>query len=494
MSTLEYEYRIFVLDTSFLLDHPDFDDFDYGVNACTLMIPNRVQQEITKKRNDPQKGRSARELDRKFMEWTRRGGLRQGLQVNNRVMVRTMPDPVQKDYPELAFHDRSTGYDDIIIAAAKEVAKKYPQAIVKLVTRDNNQFARAETNDVEAADETVLESDRFYRLARDSIEKDKHVLARVQLRKAVKLYQKNLDAILWLASVHLQAGEKELVAQDLEKANKLGLKRADQYCHLAEIYRDLGDPEKAAEALEKAEELGAEPQHLWEGWKELGWMLEMWADLAAEPADDCEMAIAAYRKAFAFIPPVKTIESVHDRYHPGHGPAMDLLALLDLDMEEVDVEKEKAQLLNRIGQAYMLQGKLDEAVESYLEALRHQDNAETHYLLGLAYKAKAMSEFEQILADEKWQHHAKRELVEPLKPSAVEGGVVIPSEIRLVDLAKDLNEDARTMRAAAREIIEAGGPEVSKQDMWTDREGYTWVKANVASLVAAKFGILTIEE
>jgi hypothetical protein len=41
-------------------------------------------------------------LDRKFKEWAGRGNLRQGLQVNDRVVVKTMPDPVPQDYPELA--------------------------------------------------------------------------------------------------------------------------------------------------------------------------------------------------------------------------------------------------------------------------------------------------------------------------------------------------------------------------------------------------------
>jgi tetratricopeptide (TPR) repeat protein len=371
------------------------------------------------------------------------------------------------------------------------VVKKYPKAIVKLVTLDHNQFNRAETNDVEAADETVLNSDRCYRRARAHIDKGERDLALRQLDRAVALHSRNLDAILWRANLHVQAGKKDLAAQDLEKAIQLGLKRADQYCHLARIYRDLGDYEKAAEALQKAEEMGAQSQDLYEEWKELGLVTKVVAGLAAEGADFYEMSIKAYRKAITFVPAISS-EIARDWYDPNRTPEK-VFMFNDL----LSVEGETAELLNRIGITYEHWGKLDEAIESYLEALEHHDDAETHYLLGLAYKAKAMSEFEQIWTDERWQYHAMREVIAPLAPILIKGAILIRSGIHLKDLARELNEDVDKVAAAAEEILKAGAPSVSREDIVVDLDldvPDIWLKANLASLVAAKFWILAIEE
>jgi hypothetical protein len=64
-------------------------------------------------------------------------------------------------------------------------------------------------------------------------------------------------------------------------------------------------------------------------------------------------------------------------------------------------------------------------------------------------------------------------------------------------LARELNEDVDKVAAAAEEILKAGAPSVSREDIVVDLDldvPDIWLKANLASLVAAKFWILAIEE
>ena len=142
----------------------------------------------------------------------------------------------------------------------------------------------------------------------------------------------------------------------------------------------------------------------------------------------------------------------------------------------------------------MLQGNADEAIKNYLEALRHCDSAESRYLLGLAYKEKAIREFESILTDERWQYRAKRELIAPLGPSVVEGWSVLPSKTRIEDLAEALNSGVEKVRAIAIGMIEAEAAGLTDEDAWRDEDQQLWLSINFASLIAAQFGVLTIEE